>query len=246
MNLIAKSWISISVSVAAILLTFPATGQPWKSQAPTIPDHVCLPSLSEEDAAWNRLQQELNFAFREFDAVDAPAKAAFKAEEKALVMALIKRKKELDDRYETAYKLTQRLNPVRYSCDKAELHSPALVSACHELATAALFVRVAGDGECRNATVAGHEASVKEDSPCAAAVKRYWTTTSDPRSKYQERTAVAQATYTQSMLPACSLWQRITFKELDRATFRARQECVIANISPALVAKCTHAALNRK
>ena len=38
----------------------------------TIPDHVCLPSVSEEDAAWMRLQQELVAASSEFDTVDAP------------------------------------------------------------------------------------------------------------------------------------------------------------------------------
>jgi hypothetical protein len=74
---------------------------------------VCLPSVSEEDAAWNRLEQELEDVSREFDAVDAPAKAVFKVEEKVIVMGLISRKKELDARYDTASKLTQHLNSAR-------------------------------------------------------------------------------------------------------------------------------------
>lgn len=247
MNLITMLGLPISVGVAAILLVFPAAaGNPWEPQATTIPDHVCLPSVSEEDAAWNRLEQELDAAFREFDAVDAPAKAVFKAEEKVIVMDLIKRKKELDARYEAAYKLTQRLNPATYPCTKAELHSPALVSACQELAAAADLVRVASNGECRDVSPSSHEAIVEDGSPCAPAAKRYWAATSNARSKYQYRTWAAQATYRQKMLPACSLWQRTTFKELDRPTLRARQECVAAHLSPAIVATCTQGFLNRR
>ncbi len=235
-----------SVGVAALLLTFAAAGQPWIPEANAIPDHVCLPSVSDEDAAWNRLEQELDAAFREFDAADAPAKAVFKAEEKAIVMDLIKRKKELDSRYETASKLTWRLNPTPYPCTKAELHSPALVSACQELAAAADLVRVVSNGECRDVSPSRHEAIVKDGSPCAPAAKKYWGATRNARSKYEERTGAAQAAYRQKMLPACSLWQRITFKELDRPTLRARQECVAAHISPAIVAKCTEATQNHR
>jgi len=231
-----------SFGMAALLLAAVSAAQPVNS----IPDHVCLPSVSEEDAAWNRLQQELASALQEFNAVDAPAKAAFKAEEKLIMMDLIKRKKELDARYEAAYRLTQRLNPSRYPCDKPELRSPAAVAACKELAAAADLVRIAKNGECRDISPSGHEAFVKDGSPCEDAAKKYWNATSSARSRYQQRTASAQAAYRQKMLPACSLWQRITLKELDRPTLRARQTCVAAHLSPADLTACTQAALNRR
>ncbi len=233
-----------SVGVAALLLALPAAGQPTP-EVNTIPDHICLPLVSEEDAAWTRLEQEQNAAFREFDAVDALAKAVFKAEEKVIVMDLIKQKKEVRARYKAASELTRRLNPDRYSCDKAELHSAALVSACKELAVAARLDTLAERGECPESYLR-NEASVEDGSPCVPAAKRYWSVTSNARSKYRERTEAAEASYRRKMMPACSLWQRITFKEFDRPTLRARQECVAANLSPAIVTKCTHATLNRR
>lgn len=233
-----------SIGIATLLLAFPATGQPRIPKANTIPDHVCLPSVSEEDTAWRRLEQELDAAFREFDAADAPAMAVFKAEEKVIVMDLIEHKKELDARYEAAYKLTGRLNATRYPCDKPELHSPALISACQELAAAADMVRTASTGYCREVSPDNHEARVSDGSPCAPAAKRYWSATSHARSSYLQSKEAAEARYRRKMMPACSLWQRITFKELDRPTLRARQECVAANLSPAIVTKCTYDTLN--
>lgn len=64
------------VGVVALLLTLPATGLPQESDTP--PDHVCLPSVSEEDAAWEHLEQEQYAARREFDAADAPAIAKWR------------------------------------------------------------------------------------------------------------------------------------------------------------------------
>lgn len=233
---------SYSIIAAALLLTAVSAAQPIDA----IPDHVCLPSVSEEDAAWNQLQQELASALQEFNTFDAPARAAFKAEEKLIVMDLIKRKKELDARYEDTSKLTYRLNPSRYPCDKPELRSPEATAACKELAAAANLVRIAKNGECRDISPSGHEASVEDGSPCEGAAKKYWNATSSARSRYQQRTGAAQATYRVNMLPACSLWQRITSKELDRPTLRARQYCVAAHLSPADLAACTQAALNRR
>jgi hypothetical protein len=233
---------SFSLGAAALMLTALSAAQPTDA----IPDHVCLPSVSEEDAAWNQLQQELGSALQEFNTADAPAKAAFRAEEKLIVMGLVERKKELDARYDAASKLTYRLNPSRYPCDKPELRSTEAVAACKELATAARLVRIAKNGECRDISPTRHEAFVEDGSPCEDAAKKYWTATSSARSRYQLRTTVAEATYRRNMLPACSLWQRITSKELDRPTLRARQYCVAAHLSPTNLAACIQAALNRR
>ena len=73
-----------SVAVVALLLTCPAAGQTPIPE--TIPDHVCFPSVSEEDAAWRQMMQELAAASEEFKVVDVPAQAAFIAEEKVIVM----------------------------------------------------------------------------------------------------------------------------------------------------------------
>jgi len=233
---------SSSFGAAALLLTALSAAQPIDA----VPDHVCLPSVSEEDAAWNQLQQQELTSTLEFGTVDAPAMTAFKAEEKLIVMDLIKRKRELDVRYDAASKLTYRLNPSRYPCDKPELRSPEAVAACKELAAAADLVRIAKNGKCRDISPTGHEAIVKDGNPCEDAAKKYRNTTSSARSSYQQRTAAAQATYRQNMLPACSLWQRITLKELDRATLRARQYCLTADLSPTDLAACMQAALNRR
>ena len=243
MNLITLHRLT-SVGAMALLLAFPAAGQPWIPEANTIPDHVCLPSVSEEDAAWKRLEQELIAAFREFDAVDAPAMGVFRAEEKKIIMDLIKRKKELDARYEAASKLTRSLNATTYPCNKPELHSPTLVSACKELAAAADVVRTANNGYCREVSPDNHGARVNDGSPCAPAAKRYWSATSRARSSYLQRKETAEARYRREMMPACSLLQRIMFKELDRPTLRARQGCVAVNLSPAAVPKCTHDYIN--
>jgi len=233
---------SFSLGAAALMLTAISAAQPIDA----IPDHVCLPSVSEEDAAWNQLQQELGSALQEFNTVDAPAKAAFRVREKLIVMDLIKRKKELDARYDAASKLTYRLNPSRYPCDKPELRSAEAVAACKELATAARLVRIAKNGECRDISPARHEAFVEDGSPCEDAAKKYWNATSSARSRYEQRTIAAEATYRRNLLPACSLWQRITLKELDRPTLRARQYCVAAHLSPTDLAACIQAALNRR
>ncbi len=234
----------LKVGMMAFLLALPTAGQSQMPSTDAIPDHVCLPSVSEEDAAWAQLQQEEAVAAIWFGTVDKAARTKFDAEEKILVKGLIEHKKELDSRYAAAYKLTSRLNPVRYPCEKPELHSQALVAACHELAVAAELVREAEKGTCR-ALISTYttEISVEDGSPCAPAAKRYRDATRDARAKYQEQIRVAEASYRQKMMPACSLWQRITFKELDRPALRARQECVAALLSPTNVSKCTTAFL---
>jgi hypothetical protein len=233
-----------SVAVVALLLTRPAAGQTPIPE--TIPDHVCLPSVSEEDAAWRRMMQELAAASEEFNVVDVPAQAAFIAEERVIVMDLIKRKKDLDAHYEVAYKLTSTLSSVSYPCSNPELYSSALVLACKELASAATLVRIADNRYCRDVSPSNHVAFVNEGSPCAAAAKKYWSTTGNARSKYEERTNAAEASYKRAMMPACSLWQRATFQELDRPTLRARQQRVAAYLMPSEVTQCTQKFLNTR
>jgi hypothetical protein len=233
-----------SVAVVALLLTRLAAGQTPIPE--TIPDHVCLPSVSEEDAAWRRTIQEFAAAADEFDVVDVPALAVFKAEEKVIVMDLIKRKKDLDAHYEVAYKLTSTLSSVSYPCSNPELYSSALGLACKELAAAATLVRIADNRYCRDVSPSNHVAFVNEGSPCAAAAKKYWSTTGNARSKYEERTNAALASYKRAMMPACSLWQRATFQELDRPTLRARQQCVAVYPMPSEVTQCTQKFLNTR
>lgn len=249
-----------SVAVVALLLTRLAAGQTPIPE--TIPDHVCLPSVSEEDAAWRRTLQEFAAAADEFDVVDVPALADFKAEEKVIVMDLIKRKKDLDAHYEAAYKLTSTLSSESYPCSTPELYSSAVSLACKELAVAATLVRIAKNGYCHDFSPSSsyqrrsldivHEGEREafvdegEGSPCAAAAKKYWSTTGNARSKYTERTNVAEASYKRAMMPACSLWQRVTFQELDRPTLRARQQCVAADLMPSEVTQCTQKFLNQR
>ena len=213
----------------------------------TIPDHVCLPSVSEEDAAWNSLIQERDAASREYVAVDASPKAAFEAEEKVIVMELIKRKNELDAKYDAARELVDRLTPVGSSCGKAELYSQALVSACQELAAAADMQWIASKGKCGDISPYSHgalrEKDVKDGSPCAPAARKYWRATGNAYSKYLERLEAAGASYKRKMMPACSLWQRTTFKELDRPTLRARQTCLASVPPPANLTLCTQGIL---
>lgn len=229
-----------AVAAATVLFViFPTFAQPGASRIDGVPDHVCLPSVSEEDAAWAALQHELTAAAIEFDAIDAPARAAFEVEEKKTIRALIKHKAEVQARYDKASEETYRLNPTRYPCTNAEVHSKALVLACQRLAMWARWLQVAGRGRCRDISPSNHEAYVEDGNPCEQEAKQYWKDTTIARAKYQQRADSAERAYRQKMMPACSIWQRITFKELDRPTLRARQQCLTDLLSPVRLTQCT-------
>ncbi len=228
-----------AVAVVSTILALTLTESRKAGDSNVIPDHVCLPEISEEDSAWLQLEVDRLNAKEEFDVTDLPATDNFEIEEKAIVAELLKNKTGLASRYKTAYALTHQIFPVEYPCSKPEAHSNELASACNDLAIIAAAERVANNGGCKKDYGRTHVAVVDEQGPCAEAAKRYWAVTDSARLKFNAKSAAAESAYMRRMMPACSVLQRITFNEIDRPALRARQECVARLFRPSDVTKCT-------
>jgi len=82
------------------------------------------------------------------------------------------------------------------------------------------------------------------DHVCLPSVAEEYAAWNELQKNKSPGTVLAKAIYQQRMLPACSLWQRITAKELDPQTLRARIFCLNADYPPDSLVVCVQSVLN--
>jgi len=182
-----------------------------------MPEHVCLPSVTQEDAAWSRYLSTLKALDHDVGMATRPAWDTYLAEIKEINRTVDER---TDPLFERRRKL---LSKSKRPCDERR-RSPVLESACRELTENISTV----DQAIREARDAREKALHKLDR-ARAPHNKHWN----------EAIADARASYVRAMLPACTIWQRITGQSIDRHSLRARQYCLTEEaIDPQSIARC--------